>query len=97
MTVAEEQRPGGCREKNPFLTFLDRGRPPCPFLKKSFLPLRGGRRSQGLMPDFQKNPHKREESGLFPGQVVVDDVRVVEDAGGSPDDGLGNQDRDEPN
>ena len=49
------------------------------------------------MPDFQKNPHKREKSGLFPGQIVVEDVRVVEDAGSSPDDGLGNQDCDEPN
>lgn len=58
--------------------------------------LSAGVSSQSLHPRAQKQPQERQDAGGFPFQGTIDDSRIFENSGGTPDNCLDNKGGEEP-
>lgn len=52
---------------------------------------------QSLHPRAQKQPHERQDAGGLPFQGAIDDSRIFENMGSTPDNCLDNKSGEEPN
>jgi len=58
--------------------------------------LSAGVGSQSLHPRAQKQPQERQDAGASPSQGAIDDSRIFENSGSTPDNCLDNKSGEEP-